>query len=162
MKFVISAAAMNVEENTGGPFSAGIFEIQTGKLISLGVNLVATQNLSILHAEMVAIALAQQVLGTYDLGATGMPHYELIASVEPCAMCYGAIPWSGVRHVVTGALDEDARAIGFDEGPKPSDWIKALQDRNIKVTTRLEREAARQILQNYMQRGGHIYNSRES
>lgn len=162
MKFVISAAAMNVEEKTGGPFAAGIFEIQTGKLISLGINLVTTQGLSILHAEIVAIALAQRVLETYDLGATGMPDHELITSVEPCAMCYGAIPWSGVRHVATGALDGDARALGFDEGPKPPDWVKELQDRNIQVTSCLERESARQILQNYIHSGGHIYNSRES
>jgi tRNA(Arg) A34 adenosine deaminase TadA len=161
MKFVIAAAARNVEESTGGPFAAAIFEIETGKLISLGANLVATRKLSILHAEMVAITVAQRILGTYDLGASGTPSYELITSVEPCAMCAGAIPWSGVRHVATGALGEDATAIGFDEGAKPADWIKEFENRDIKVSPGIEREAARQVLQNYIEGGGHLYSSRE-
>lgn len=162
MKFVIAAAARNVEEKTGGPFAAAIFEIESGKLVSLGVNLVTSQKLSILHAEMVAIAVAQRVLGSYDLGAVGMPEHELITSVEPCSMCYGAIPWSGVHHVATGALAEDANAIGFDEGPKPVDWIMELESRGIRVSSGLERESARQVLQNYSEVGGHLYTSRES
>jgi len=161
MKFVISAAARNVQENTGGPFAAAIFEIATGTLVSLGVNLVTTEKLSILHAEIVAIAVAQRVLGTYDLGALGMPDHELITSVEPCAMCLGAIPWSGVRHVATAALSVDARAIGFDEGPKTSDWVNALASRGIEVSSGVERESARQVLQGYIANGGHLYNSRE-
>jgi len=161
MRFVILAAARNVQEKTGGPFAAAIFEIETGKLVSLGSNLVSTQGLSILHAEMVAIALAQRVLGTYDLGAVGMPEHELISSVEPCAMCFGAIPWSGVHHVATGALAEDAIAIGFDEGPKPADWIGELESRGIRVSSGLQRESARQVLQDYIEDGGHLYSSRE-
>ncbi len=161
MTFVIAAARKNIEAGTGGPFAAGVFEIDTGKLIALGVNSVTTQGLSMLHAEMVAISLAQRKLGTYDLGAKGMTPLELITTTEPCAMCLGAIPWSGIRHVVTGSKDEDARAIGFDEGPKPEDWIQALTSRGIDVTTGLEREAARGVLQQYLQTDGCIYNGRE-
>jgi len=162
MQFVISASRKNVEEGTGGPFAAAIFELESGALVSLGVNLVTTQGLSILHAEMVAISIAQKKLGSYDLGEKSMPSHELVTSTEPCAMCLGAIPWSGVRHIATAAHDMDARAIGFEEGPKPDNWIKALESRNIKVSTDVESESARQVLQFYSKRGGHIYNSRES
>jgi tRNA(Arg) A34 adenosine deaminase TadA len=161
MRFVIGASWRNVEERTGGPFAAAVFDTESGLLVSLGVNLVASQKLSILHAEMVAIALAQRQLGRYDLGADRVA-LELVCSTEPCAMCFGAIPWSGVRHVVTGAGDADARAIGFDEGPKPAGWVAALKERGIAVTTGILADEAAEVLRAYAQNGGVIYNSRES
>jgi tRNA(Arg) A34 adenosine deaminase TadA len=160
MKFVIKAAEKNVEEKTGGPFAAAIFESDSGRLISLGVNLVITQGLSILHAEIVAIVMAQIKLKTYDIGGISMANHELVSSTEPCAMCLGAIPWSGVRRVVTAAFDQDARGIGFDEGPKPENWIRALTDRGIDVITNIERDSARSVLQSYLDNNGCIYNSR--
>lgn len=162
MEFVISASRKNVEEGTGGPFAAAIFEIDTGNLVSLGVNIVTTQQLSLLHAEIVAIAIAQTKLKTYDLGNPSLPGHELISSTEPCAMCFGAIPWSGVNRVVTAANDQDARNIGFDEGPKPANWIKSLNDRGIQVIDKFERESALTVLQLYKDSNGYIYNSRES
>ena len=56
-----------------------------------------------------------------------------MTSTEPCAMCLGAIPWPGVGHIATAAHDMDARAIGFEEGSKPDDWVKELELRGIKV-----------------------------
>ncbi|MDY0006561.1 MAG: nucleoside deaminase [Spongiibacteraceae bacterium] len=160
MAFVIAAARLNVEHGGGGPFAAAVIESVSGQLVSLGVNLVTGGSLSMLHAEMVAIALAQRKLGGYDLGGPGMPALELVTSTEPCAMCFGAIPWSGVRRVVAGARDADARAIGFDEGPKPADWAAALETRDIAVVTDIERDAARAVLQDYRAAGGPIYNAR--
>jgi len=162
MSFVIAAARRNIVEKTGGPFAAAIFEIESGKLISLGVNMVTTQGSSILHAEMVAIMVAQKILGTYDLDGAGMAKHELVTSAEPCAMCFGAVPWSGVRRVVTAARDTDTRSIGFDEGPKVKDWRAALLDRQIEVICDVRRDEARQVLNEYSQSGGRIYNSRES
>jgi len=161
MKFVIQAAKINVEEKTGGPFAAAIFEIETGKLVSLGVNLVMTQGLSILHAEVVAISVAQRKLGGYDLGAKSLPRHELLTSTEPCAMCLGAIPWSGVKKMVTAAFDQDARNIGFDEGQKPIDWVAALNERNIEVIRNIERDEAIKVMQLYSGSDNHIYNPRE-
>lgn len=162
MRFVIEASRRNVKQNTGGPFAAAIFESKTGSLISLGVNLVTSQGMSILHAEIVAISVAQRKLGTYDLGGAEMPTHELVTSTEPCAMCFGAVPWSGVRHIATAAFDEDARSIGFDEGPKPRDWIKELESRGIQVSNNIERKEAKEVLEFYANSGGLIYNSRES
>ena len=159
MAFVISAAKKNIEEDTGGPFAAGVFEVETGRLISLGVNLVTTQGMSMLHAEIVALAVAQRKLGSYDLGAEPIPPLELLTSTEPCGMCLGAIPWSGVRHVVTAAREEDANAIGFDEGPKPADWVASLNSRGIKVNTDIQRELASSVLKLYLKKNGHIYNT---
>ena len=162
MAFVISAAKKNVEQGTGGPFAAAIFENGSGELVSLGVNLVEGQQSSMLHAEMVAIAIAQAKLGTYDLGHASAAGYELVTSTEPCTMCLGGVLWSGVNKVVAAARDEDARAIGFDEGPKPDDWIKSLNERGIEVSDDVERELARSVLQMYVDSNGHIYNSVKS
>lgn len=161
MRFVIAAAQINVDHGDGGPFAAAVFEEDTGELVALGVNLVTRVNLSVAHAEVVALSLAQRRLGTYDLGASDLPAHRLVTSTEPCAMCFGAIPWSGVRHVVTGARDADARAIGFDEGPKRESWIEDLRARGIAVTTEVEAELASQVLRDYAASGGTIYNSRE-
>jgi tRNA(Arg) A34 adenosine deaminase TadA len=162
MSFVIAAARLNISKGTGGPFAAAVFEIESGKLISLGVNLVTSQGLSILHAEMVAFALAQKKIGSYDLGRHDLPAHELVTSIEPCAMCFGAIPWSGVRRVIAGARDSDARSIGFDEGPKLKDWRSELEKRGIATICDVRREAAAQVLLDYSLQGGKIYNSRES
>ena len=161
MRLVVALARQNIERKTGGPFGAGIFEQESGYLVTVGVNQVESSNCSIAHAEILAIALAQREVGNYDLGAGSGPAYELVTSTEPCAMCLGAICWSGVRQVVCGARDEDAREIGFDEGPKPQDWADSLEYRGISVLKDVLREQAKAVLTEYQQSGGLIYNSRQ-
>jgi tRNA(Arg) A34 adenosine deaminase TadA len=158
MRLAIALARENVERQTGGPFGAAVFD-EKGRLVAPGVNVVVTSNCSILHAEMVAIALAQRKLARYDIGDEGRSHYTLVASTEPCAMCFGAIPWSGVTRLVCGARDEDARRIGFDEGPKLPDWHQALEMRGIRVTRDVLRNEAAAILDLYAGLGGPIYNT---
>lgn len=160
MGLAIRLARLNLEHGTGGPFGAAIFNPATGMLVSAGINLVVASKCSIAHAEIVAIAIAQQILGSHDLGATEMPSLQLVTSAEPCAMCLGAIPWSGLRSVVCGARDEDIRAIGFDEGPKTPDWPMALEARGIAVVRDVGREDARKVLQDYLASGKPIYNGR--
>ncbi len=158
MRFVLAIARQNVQHETGGPFASAVFE-HGGRLIAPGVNMVVTSNCSVLHAEIVALVLAQKALGRYDLSDEGRLHYDLVAAAEPCAMCFGAIPWSGVRRLVCGARDEDARAIGFDEGPKLDDWVAALNNRGIEVLLDVLREEAVVVLREYVATGGKIYNS---
>jgi tRNA(Arg) A34 adenosine deaminase TadA len=157
MRFVIDLACQNVERKTGGPFGAAVFEATTGRLVSIGVNLVEACSCSIAHAEMIALTMAQQTTGSFDLGKGGTA-YELVTSTEPCAMCLGAIPWSGLRRVVCGARGKDACEIGFDEGAKPRNWIASLQRRGIEVVRDVLRRQARSVLQDYLKSGGLIYN----
>jgi tRNA(Arg) A34 adenosine deaminase TadA len=158
MRFAIELARQNVERRTGGPFGAAVFEVASGRVVGVGVNLVEASNCSMAHAEMIAIALAQQTLGRYDLSAGGGV-YELATSTEPCAMCLGAIPWSGLKRVICGAHGEDAAAIGFDEGAKPADWVGELHKRGVEVVRDVLRDEARAVLQQYAQAGGLIYNA---
>ena len=160
MRLVIKLTQLNVKHQTGGPFGAAIFESKSGRLVAVGVNLVESSNCSIAHAEMLAIAIAQRAVGCYDLGMEEGAAYELVTSTEPCAMCLGAIPWSGVRSVVCGARDQDARRIGFDEGTKPEHWVESLESRGIRVFRDVLREEALAVLLDYHKQGGLIYNAR--
>jgi tRNA(Arg) A34 adenosine deaminase TadA len=160
MALAIRLAEFNVKEGTGGPFGAAVFNLQTFSLVAAGVNLVLRSKSSIAHAEVIAISLAQRILDTHDLGAPGMPRTELVTSCEPCAMCLGAVTWAGIRSLVCGAREDDARAIGFDEGPKLDDWVNALEARGIRVSRDVKRAAAVSVLQAYRSSGGLIYNGR--
>lgn len=157
MAFVIDLARRNAAAE-GGPFAAAVFERETGRLVAAGANRVLASRSSLAHAEMVALALAQQRLASHDLGAPELPVHELVSSVEPCLMCLGGVLWSGVRALVCGARDEDARAVGFDEGPKPGDWIAQFEQRGIAVERDLLRAEAIAVLRDYAAAGGCIYN----
>jgi tRNA(Arg) A34 adenosine deaminase TadA len=162
MRLAIELSELNVEHETGGPFGAGIFEREGGKLIAVGVNVVLDTNCSLAHAEMVCIGLAQQKLKTFDLGAEGVPACELVSSTEPCAMCLGAVPWSGVQRLICGARGQDAGEIGFDEGVKVPDWADTLESRGITVLRDVLRKEAREILIKYKESGALIYNGRQA
>lgn len=157
MGLVVDLARAHVLEGTGGPFGAAVFASDTSTLLAVGVNLVVPAHACIAHAEVVALALAGQRLGHFDLGSSGPT--ELVTTVEPCAMCLGAIGWSGVGRVVCGARDADARAIGFDEGDKPDDWARSFAARGIDVVADVRRADAAAVLALYAERGGEIYNS---
>jgi len=161
MRLVIGFAEQNIAAGTGGPFAAAVFNGGTGRLIAAGVNLVISLNSSVAHAEIIAIMLAQQRAGTYDLGGGGLPLLELVTSAEPCAMCLGAISWSGVRRLICGASGKDITDIGFDEGAKPAEWQRELEARGIVVAQNVCRAEAAGVLLRYAEQGGVIYNARQ-
>jgi tRNA(Arg) A34 adenosine deaminase TadA len=155
MRLAIALAAENVRRDSGGPFGAIVLEEDGGRLLGAGVNRVTALGLSLAHAEMLAISLAQSAAATWNLGA-GAP-VQLVTSCEPCAMCFGAVPWSGVSSLLWGARKEDAEAAGFDEGDKPADWVRALERRGIATRGDVLREEAAAVLLRYAHRNGHIY-----
>ncbi|MFA5494595.1 MAG: nucleoside deaminase [Porticoccaceae bacterium] len=150
MAFVVAAAEINGVEG-GGPFAAAVLG-EGLDLVALGVNRVVPAGASLLHAEVVALLLAQQRLDSHDLSTAG--HFTLVTSCAPCAMCLGAIPYAGVRRVVCGARGSDAEAIGFDEGDKPDHWADKLRARDIAVDEDIGREQAVAVLNGYR---GEIY-----
>ena len=161
MRHVIEFSRLNVEHETGGPFAAGIFERDTGRRIIIGINRVVPLNNSSAHAEVVTIMMAQKMLGTYDLGGEDMPVYQLVINAQPCAMCCGAIPWSGIRSVVIGASGKQVETItGFDEGPVHPQWQSEYQRRGIEVTENVLADEACEVLKKFAQSGAEIYNGR--
>ena len=159
MRFVLKLTLQNIEKTTGGPFGAAVFERESGQLVSVGVNVVLNQGCSAAHAEMMAIMLAQQELGTHDLGIADLPEFQLVTSGKMCAMCLGSVVWSGVREVLASAQPEDVENIvGFDEGPAPADYDQQLEKRGISIIPSFLREEGCEVLQRYVDLEGVVYN----
>jgi tRNA(Arg) A34 adenosine deaminase TadA len=159
MRVALTCARENVLRDTGGPFGAAVFDSDSGRLVAAGVNLVVPADNSSLHAEIVAFMMAQAVLGTYTLQRSDLPAHEIHTSCEPCAMCLGAVLWSGVRRVVSSALREDADSISFDEGPVFAASYEYLRARGIAFESGVLRPEGQDVLRLYGERGGPIYNA---
>ena len=78
----------------------GAIIVMKDKIISQAHNLPITQNDSTAHAEINAIRSASKNLGNYRLTGT-----TLYVTLEPCAMCYGAIVHARISRLVFGAYD---------------------------------------------------------
>ena len=103
MALAVELSAQNILNQTGGPFGAVVVDARTGELLGVGVNLVVRSGLTMAHAEMVALAVAQ--LRLHAAGGRGNRQLLLATSAEPCAMCLGGIHWAGVSSVLIGARD---------------------------------------------------------
>jgi len=88
------------------PVGAAIFN-GSGELIATGHNERELHKDPTAHAEIVAIRRASARLGDWHL-----TDHTLVVTLEPCAMCAGAIAQSRLQTVVFGAWDEKAGAVG--------------------------------------------------
>jgi tRNA(Arg) A34 adenosine deaminase TadA len=162
MAAVIRFSRLNFERGAGGPFAAGVFERNSGKLVVIGVSRVMPSNCSSAHAEVMALSLAQKQLGVYDLGGPGLPAHQLVVNWRPCTMCYGAVIWSGVCSlVVAGAGLELEEITGFDEGPMPADWVGELHKRGIEVIQNVLRDEACGVFTAFRASVNIVYNARQ-
>tara|TARA_Y100001970_G_C14137597_1_gene805198 strand:+ start:123 stop:716 length:594 start_codon:yes stop_codon:yes gene_type:complete len=161
MALVIRFSELNVRFETGGPFAAAVFESETGRLVSVGVNQVISSKLSFAHAEVCALSLAQRRLGNFDLGARDTPAHQLVVNWAPCVMCYGAAIWSGITSLVTNSGPEMEEITGFDEGPLHPEWREQLHARGIIVREGVMREKALAVFRRYRDSGAPVYNARE-
>jgi tRNA(Arg) A34 adenosine deaminase TadA len=167
-------ARLNTEHRTGGPFGAGIFEKVSGKPLIVGANRVVPTKMSSAHAEVTVITLAQQIVDTFDLGASHLPEYQLVVNWMPCTMCYGAIVWSGVRSILLAGYGPEVEEwTGFDEGPVPGGegidpesgkefWKLELEKRGItvEVGSPERRQEAIEGFKYFKSSGDIVYNAR--
>lgn len=162
MAAVIKFSRLNFQHKSGGPFSAGIFEQESGRLVVIGVNRVVPFNCSSAHAEVMAISVAQQLLGVFDLGAAGLPAHQMVVNWRPCAMCLGAVLWSGVRSmVIAGDGPELEEITGFDEGPAHPQWQSELEKRGIAITGDVLRDEAIAVYKEFAASQALVYNARQ-
>lgn len=158
MRLAIGLSHENVVRAAGGPFGAAVFRADGERPISVGVNAVERLGNAVLHAEVVALMLAQARIGSYTLRQEDGPGFELFTSCVPCAMCLGAALWSGVTRIVCGAAREDAMELGFDEGPVfPSSYLY-MEERGVRIDLDVLRDEARAVFALYRQGGGLMYN----
>ena len=162
MAAVIRFSRLNFERNTGGPFAAGVFELETGKPVVIGVNRVMPMHCSSAHAEVMTLSVAQQLLGTYDLGGPDMPAYQLVVNWRPCVMCYGAVIWSGIRSLaIAGSGPELEEITGFDEGPMHAQWDEQLRARGVELIDGVMTDAAVAVFRDFVASGSVVYNARQ-
>ncbi|HEX2908199.1 MAG TPA: nucleoside deaminase [Phototrophicaceae bacterium] len=162
MAAVIHFSRLNFENGTGGPFAAGVFERDTGKPVVIGVNRVMAHNCSSAHAEVMTLSLAQKILGTWDLGGPGLPVYQFVVNWRPCAMCFGATLWSGIRSlVIAGSGPELEQITGFDEGPIHPEWDQELAKRGVELVNNVLTEEALKVYRDFATSGSFVYNARQ-
>ena len=80
---------------------------EAGEILGTGQNLREQSNDPTAHAEVIAIRQAAEKIGSWRLD-----DLTLVVTLEPCAMCAGAILQSRIKHLVFGAWDEKAGAAG--------------------------------------------------
>ncbi len=80
---------------------------EAGEVLGTGHNLRQVNNDPTAHAEIVAMRMAASKLNNWR-----MDDLTMIITLEPCAMCAGAISQSRFKRVVFGAWDEKAGAVG--------------------------------------------------
>ena len=80
---------------------------QSGEIIGRGKNEREKSNDPLAHAELMAIKDAAKNLNSYRFD-----DLTLVVTLEPCAMCAGAIAQSRFSRLVYGAFDEKAGAVG--------------------------------------------------
>lgn len=80
---------------------------EAGEILGTGQNLREQNNDPTAHAEIVALRNASEKLGSWRLD-----DLTIVVTLEPCAMCAGAILQSRVKRLVFAAWDEKAGAVG--------------------------------------------------
>ena len=102
-----AALALAREAAKLGEVPVGAVVVKDGQIIGQGYNQPISSHDPSAHAEMVALRQAAQVLGNYRLAGC-----TLYVTLEPCAMCSGAILHSRLDHVIYGAREARTGAAG--------------------------------------------------
>jgi len=115
---------------------------ELGEVLGTGHNLREESNDPTAHAEIIAMRNAASKIGNWR-----MDDLTIIVTLEPCAMCAGAISQSRFKRLVFGAWDEKAGAVG-------SVWDVIRDQRNLNkvevITGVLEKECS-EILTNFFE-----------
>ena len=104
------ALGLAVDASVHGDVPVGALVVRNGQVIGRGANRTVRDQDPTAHAEMLAIRDASRALGTWRLDGC-----ELYVTLEPCAMCAGAIVLARVDRVTFGAWDEKAGMAGSVE-----------------------------------------------
>jgi tRNA(adenine34) deaminase len=105
--FMREALALAAQAAAAGEVPVGAVVVKDGEIIGRGSNRPITANDPSAHAEIVAMREAGARLGNYR-----MPGCELFVTLEPCAMCVGAMIHARMARVVFGARDPKTGACG--------------------------------------------------
>jgi tRNA(adenine34) deaminase len=117
-KLMREALALAAEARAAGEVPVGAVVVKDGRIVGRGYNRPITSKDPSAHAEIVALREAAAALDNYRL-----PGCELYVTLEPCAMCVGAMVHARLARVVYGARDPKTGACGsIVDLPAISQW----------------------------------------
>ena len=113
---------------------------EASEILGTGQNLREQSNDPTAHAEVIAIRQAAEKIGSWRLD-----DLTIVVTLEPCAMCAGAIAQSRIKRLVFGAWDEKAGAVGsvMDVIRDPRALTK------VEVITGIMEKECSQVLSNF-------------
>jgi tRNA(adenine34) deaminase len=106
-RFMREALALAAQAASAGEVPVGAVVVKEGSIIGRGYNRPISAADPTAHAEIVALREAASAEGNYRL-----PGCELYVTLEPCAMCVGAIVHARIARVFYGAADPKTGACG--------------------------------------------------
>ena len=107
VQFMSAALALAHTASEAGEVPVGAVIVRAGQIIGAGSNAPISRHDPSAHAEMLALRAAASVLGNYRL-----TDCTLFVTLEPCAMCAGAIMHARIARLVFGATDAKTGACG--------------------------------------------------
>jgi len=137
-----AALAQAALAEAAGEVPVGAVVVRDGAVIGRGHNHVIADRDPTAHAEILALRAAAQAIGNYRL--TGC---ELYSTIEPCAMCAGALVHARVARLIYGADDPKAGAVHSVMAVLEN---SALNHR-VRVTAGVSAEACGELLRKFFQ-----------
>ena len=134
------ALAAAYEAQDRGEVPVGTCIVRGTRLLSVAGNRTRTDRDPTAHAEIVALRDAAQKLGNYRLSAT-----VVYSTIEPCAMCAGALIQARVGRLVYGAADERAGAVSSRFRICDTDFL----NHRIQITPGVLEEECREVMQQF-------------
>ena len=131
------------EAQTRGEVPVGTCIVSDGKLLSVSGNRTRTDCDPTAHAEIVALRDASRIAGNYRLTAV-----DVYSTIEPCAMCAGALIQARVKRLIYGARDERAGAVESRFRICDTDFL----NHRIEVRTGVLEEECRTLMQDFFRR----------
>ncbi len=137
MKAALEEAA---EAGRLGEIPIGAVVVRNGEIIASAHNLTETLKDPTAHAELLAVRKAAAALGGWRLIGC-----DMYVTVEPCAMCAGALVWSRIENLYIGTADPKAGACGSVFNIAESDRL----NHKINVHRGLMEEECRAVVRDF-------------
>jgi tRNA(adenine34) deaminase len=138
--FMQQALELAREAAALGEVPVGAVAVHEGRVVGTGYNRREVDRHPLAHAELLALDAAARALGAWRLvGVT------LYVTLEPCAMCAGALVQSRVTRLVFGTADPKAGAVGslYNLAEEPR------HNHRLLVTSGVLAEESRQLLKSF-------------
>ena len=138
--------AIELSKKAYYPYGAII--VKDNKIIGRSDTDVLVSKTAYSHAELRAIEDAMEHLGGH-LCAEGGKGCTIYSSCEPCAMCMGAILYTGIERLVYGATLEDSKECVNDILAHANDVANVCKNRKISIISECERDEAVEVLKKW-------------